>query len=155
MSSSNKSEYRVGIGASSVLMILVVLAMTALGLLSLGSARQTEAQTERNLQTTVAYYEAAARIQQKLLLIGEAAREYAAQEGAPDSWFDTHAIDGVQWTQSDATVGFMLSEPMDDEHVIAARGVLGGGARPTLTQHTLISTKPLGDDAGELELLGE
>ena len=37
-----KSEYRVGIGASSILMILVVLALTALALLSYNSARSTE-----------------------------------------------------------------------------------------------------------------
>ena len=42
------SQQRVGIGVSSVLMILVVLAMTALSLLALGSARSNESMTSRN-----------------------------------------------------------------------------------------------------------
>ena len=43
-----ENQQRVGVGISSVLMILVVLAMTALSLLAFGSARSNDSMTRRN-----------------------------------------------------------------------------------------------------------
>lgn len=81
----DKSEYRVGVGASSVLMILVVLALTALSLLALSSARNTEALAKRNQQMVTDSYEAAADAQLRLMEADQwllAAREASADEAA-------------------------------------------------------------------------
>lgn len=55
------SEYRVGVGASSILMIFIVLCLTTLGVLSFVSAKANLSLTDRRTQQVTAYYESNAR----------------------------------------------------------------------------------------------
>lgn len=105
--SSMKADYRVGVGASSVLMILVALAMAALGLLAFGSARMTETLTRRNVDVSAAYYEAAAKVQEKLCEIDGAALAYRRLDGRRGRWTRRglrraarRAWNGRPWTAS-------------------------------------------------------
>lgn len=139
---SDKSRPRAGVGSSSMLMILVALAMTALGLLALGSARQTEAHTARNLQASLGYAQAAARVQQRLADIDEAAAEYAElMLVAADAieWFEARAIEGVEWSLEGEGVSFVITEEAGDGRAIVATGKLlsGGKARYRLTSHAM------------------
>lgn len=159
MTKKSKGEYRVGVGASSVLMILVVLAMTALGLLSLGSARQTEAQTKRNLQTTIDYYTAADSAQAAIARIDGAAADYAAQGGGEPFdrlWFSAYDIDARFTDEQDGVVGFTLTLPAGDEHELTVKGTVSptGSPRVNVSVHALatIYTPPQGDG---LLLMGE
>lgn len=65
-------EYRVGIGASSILMIFIVLSLTTLGVLSFASARADLVLTQRRTAQMQAYYGADARAQALLARIDEA-----------------------------------------------------------------------------------
>lgn len=56
----NNSKGRIGPGASTILMILIVMLMTILGVLALMSARSDQRMAERAKQFTQAYYEAQA-----------------------------------------------------------------------------------------------
>ena len=62
----NKTDFRIGIGTSSILLMLVVLALTALSLLAYSSARNNATLANRDLHMTLAYYEAAAKAQRDL-----------------------------------------------------------------------------------------
>ena len=53
-----RSSGRIGPGASTILMILVVLVMTMLGVLSLFSARSDMEMSERNATASAEYYAA-------------------------------------------------------------------------------------------------
>lgn len=82
----NKSaEYRVGIGASSILMIFIVLCLTTLGVLSFASARANLTLTQRRLEQVEAYYEGVAQAQTLLAQIDAAL--LAASEDA-DTYFE-------------------------------------------------------------------
>ena len=163
MMKKSKGEYRVGVGASSVLMMLVVLAMTALGLLSLGSARQTEAQTKRNLQTTLNYYEASASAQAVLASIDEAAFEYAQKSGEEPfdrSWFDRYDIDARFSDGENGAVRFTFSLPSGDEHELYVTGTVDPARDPrvAVSEHALASiyaAEGMPNDADSLHLMGE
>lgn len=137
-----KAEHRVGIGASSVLMILVVLALATLSLLAFGSAKSTEALTRRNVEMACAYYEAAARTQEKLMQIDQAVLDYRRQgTGALDAaWFDAYPI-AAQWDETEDGLCFTLLTEAGEGRVLCAAGVVHeqGTARYTLNKHVLIS----------------
>lgn len=77
--SKPKTEYRVGVGASSILMILVVLALTALSLLSFSGARHAEVMAKRNVDMVTAYYAATAEAQEKLAVLDSMLATLAAE----------------------------------------------------------------------------
>lgn len=58
-----QQEYRVGVGASSILMIFIVLCLTTLGVLSFASARANLTLTNRRQVKVEGYYEALAKSQ--------------------------------------------------------------------------------------------
>ena len=153
--SREKGEYRVGVGASSVLMILVVLALTALSLLALGSARNTEALTRRGQQMVVSYYEAAADAQLRLM--------------AADQWLLTarkSAVDEAGYRQALAETlpeGFALTEEGFAFTLDAGNGrrlavearitpLAESGARYVVTRHQSLGTP--NDDAPYYDLIG-
>lgn len=149
-----KTDYRVGIGSSSVLMILVVLTMTALGLLALGSARQTEKQTRRNLEASLGYYEAAARVQRALADIDDAIAEYG-ETGATEQQYAERTPESVEWSQDNGTLAFTITEDAGDGRTLVAEGETGaeGDGRYVLKSHTLISSYV--EDTQDLRLIGE
>ncbi len=67
MRQKQSAEYRVGVGAPVILMILVVVSLTVLSLLSWISARFDANYSQRNIDMTTAYYEAAVQVQQSLM----------------------------------------------------------------------------------------
>ena len=98
-----KTEYRVGVGASSILMILVVLSLTALSLLSLSSARNNQALSDRNLSMTVQYYEAAASAQRKLAAIDAVLVQHAGAALTRAQWqsvFDAESLTDIRLTDA-------------------------------------------------------
>lgn len=75
----SSTEYRVGVGASSILMIFIVLGLTTLGVLSFASARADLTLTLKRQSQVVAYYAAESRaitllseIDEALLAAGDA-----------------------------------------------------------------------------------
>lgn len=62
--SRKKAEYRMGTGATSMLMIFIVLCLTTLSILSYSTAKSDLAMTKRSLMMVETYYEAANRAQQ-------------------------------------------------------------------------------------------
>ncbi len=59
-------EFRIGTGASSILLVLVVLCLTVLGILAYSAARADNALTERNTEATERYYAAVAEAEERL-----------------------------------------------------------------------------------------
>ena len=68
----NRIRSHAGVGASSILLIFVVLSLTSFGVLTLVSARADKRLTARTVETTAAYYAADAAAQQTLYAIDEA-----------------------------------------------------------------------------------
>lgn len=66
-----QTEYRVGTGASSLLMLLVILSLTTLGILSFTSADADLRLTERNARMVEAYHEAQSAFEEALSLVDE------------------------------------------------------------------------------------
>ena len=62
----NKNSYRIGPGAASLLLIVMVLCLTVLGILGLSSARSDFRLAQRNESMTQGYYEADAHTQRAL-----------------------------------------------------------------------------------------
>ena len=90
------SQQRVGVGVSSVLMILVVLAMTALSLLAFGSARSNESMTRRNADVGTAYYVAADQAQRTLAEV-DALLLTGQQQGADLAWYEQEAPENITY----------------------------------------------------------
>jgi hypothetical protein len=105
---------------ASLLMILVALCVAAMAILSLASARSDSALTQRSLESTVAYYEAASKVQHALFAYDEAltlAREAAA--GDPDDYAArASAIEPESITAEDGSLECRLTEPIAENSVL-------------------------------------
>lgn len=137
-----KTEYRVGVGASSILMILVVLSLTALSLLSLSSARNNQALSERNLGMTVQYYEAAANAQRKLAAMDAALEKHAGTLFSRAAWqsiFDAEGLTDVSLTDE---LTFAFTVDAGAGRTLAVEGTLTPNTQPRyrLTCHELRSS---------------
>ncbi len=80
---STRGEYRVGPGASSLLLIFVAVCLTTVGILTLISALADSRMSDRSMAHTTAYYEATARAQREIgVLDGQlkSAREQARND---------------------------------------------------------------------------
>ena len=71
---------RMGVGASSILLILVVLSLTLFAVLSLVQARSDAALTDRTTLSVNAFYDADARAQQVLALMDGALKNGASPD---------------------------------------------------------------------------
>ena len=96
---------RMGIGASSILLILVIVSLTLFASLSLIQARADAALTKKTAVSTAAYYEADARAQQTL----------AALDDALQAGVSPETIEGVL-LQEDQTTAFAIEA--SDGHVL-------------------------------------
>lgn len=91
----NRQEYRVGTGASLMLMIVVVLMLAVLGMLAFSSAQAGRRQIDRHVGSVTAYYAAdaqAERVLAQLDALGEDAAAQLAVDGI------SLARDGDVWT---------------------------------------------------------
>jgi len=135
------SEYRVGVGASSVLMVLVVLALAALSLLSLGSARSNAALSDRNRTMTLGYYQAAAQAQQTLAAMDELAQENASVVTDASGWNALFARNGLGniTVGEDGIFSFALDAGAQRSLVVEGNFTPALFPRLTLTRHELVS----------------
>ena len=83
----NVGKSRAGLGASSILLIIVVLCLTAFGALTLMTARVDWKLTERTSQAQIAYYEADASAQAAIAQL--------------DAWIRCGSGSAAGWTQTD------------------------------------------------------
>lgn len=148
------SQQRVGVGVSSVLMILVVLAMTALSLLAFGSARSNESMTRRNAEIGSSYYVAADQVQRKLakadavLLAGKA-------EEADLSWYATNSPEGVSFEETEEGLSFSFSVETEYNQAIFVRALVTDGAqRYCITEHRVVDSRN-GTEDEYLVLMGD
>jgi len=96
---------RMGIGASSILLILVIVSLTLFASLSLIQARADAALTKKTAVSTAAYYEADARAQQTLAALDDALKAGVSPE----------TVEGVL-LQEDQTAAFAVEA--SDGHVL-------------------------------------
>ena len=134
-----RCEYNIGIGASTILLILVVIALAALSLTSLGSARNNAALSDRNLEMTLAYYTAAAQAQRTLAAMDAVIAEYAdtfTNVDALKTLFAFHGLSNVK-VYSNYTFTFFVNAGA--QRLLEVGGTLSPGQAPryTLTRHTL------------------
>ena len=137
-----KPEYRLGIGASSILMILVVLALAALSLLSLKAAQTNAALTERTLRMSLAYYNAAAEVQQTLAAMDQRQSELDLADLEDIAAYRAF-LAGCSLTatlRDDLT--FTLLADAEASREIVVEGIITPHAPTaiTVTRHTLHST---------------
>lgn len=88
---------RMGVGASSILLILVVVSLTLFASLALLQARSDAALTDKTAESVSAYYDADARAQQMLSALDDALK----LGNAPES------VEGVA-KQADGSYGFFV-----------------------------------------------
>lgn len=62
-----KQEYRLGVGVSAILLILVMISVVTFGVLSFLSAKADQALTAKSIDMTREYYAASAAAQRRLL----------------------------------------------------------------------------------------
>ena len=155
--SRNGNEYRVGVGASSVLMIMVVLALTAVSLLALSSARSTEALAQRGQAMTVAYYEAAGDAQLRLMAADQwliAARQSAADEAA----YQQALADTLPAGLTRTPAGFAFAVDAGEGRTLAVEADIlpyaQTGARYRITRHQLVN-QPWDEGEAYYTLIGE
>jgi len=155
-----KTEFRVGVGASSILMVLVVLALTAVSLLSFQSALNAEALTNRNLQMTTAYYEASARAQERLAamdaVLAEAGAEGVADaKGIFDRLVTLNFLELKVW-QADDGLAFSFAEDAQDDRRVEVQGFLTPSepVRYRVTRYQLVSA-PMEDEEFPYQIITE
>ncbi len=101
---------RMGVGTSSILLILVVVSLTLFASLSLIQARADASLTEKTAFSTAAYYEADARAQEMLAALDDA----LAQSLPPESLDGvTKQVDGTYAFSIDASDGHALNVAVD------------------------------------------
>lgn len=159
---NRSAEYRVGIGASSILMIFVVLCLTTLGVLSFASARANLNLTTRRQAQIEAYYGAAAEAQALLAAIDGrlAAMAQAGEEITPAALRRLTGLDDAIRVSPDGTVSFSLAvgDAQSLEVALTAQPS-ADSPRYTLLRHQLtytgewvpdtsinLMTEPLADD---------
>ena len=128
---------RMGVGTSSILLILVVVSLTLFASLALIQARADAALTEKTAVSTEAYYEADARAQVVL-----AALDDALAQGLPPE-----SLDGVT-KQADGTYAFSVAA--SDGHALMVT-VDGSGGRCNILAYRYENAETwAGQDTGTL-----
>lgn len=122
----NEQGYRMGIGASSVLLIFVVLCLTTLGVLSYASARASQALTDRRQTQVEAYFEASAAAQRAIAEI-DAALKAGGEVPVP--------ADIADFTAEDGTILFTVAAGETHQLEVLLRVGDGSGARYTVVRH--------------------
>lgn len=129
-------QYRVGIGASSILMIFVVLSLTTLGVLSFASARANLHLTDRRQIQVESYYTAVAEAQALIARIDAALAQAAEDPDAYDA--QVLALDDMDTrilVEEDRMVSFSL--PVGDSQALNVRlAVAEAGDTPRYTMRT-------------------
>ena len=111
------SGHRIGPGASTVLMILLVLCLTMLGVLSLAAARSDSAITQRAVQAETAYYQAQTAAAEALAELDAALVQVREEVGGDlPAWEDAIArMAGYRAERGDIA----LEIPVDDHRLLS------------------------------------
>ncbi|NLI21636.1 MAG: hypothetical protein GX418_08830 [Clostridiales bacterium] len=136
-----KTEFRFGVGASSILMILTVLALAALALLSLVNARGNAALAARSRTMTVAAFTADAEAQRTLALMDEVMAENASEDWTPKLLAARLARAGLADVTLDEDYHFAFALDAGVGRELHVEGILTPTALPryTLTRHQLVA----------------
>ena len=161
MSNKPKTEYRVGVGASSILMVLVVLALTAVSLLSFQSARNADVLTKRNLQMTLAYYQASATAQEKLAGMDNLLAKLQKDNGVPTEESLASLAEQLEmeefevWLEGEE-VAFSFVEDAGYQRRLEIKGVVptNGADRYQVTKYMLTSDPEEDDGDLQFQLIG-
>ena len=105
---------RMGVGASSILLILVVVSLTLFASLSLIQARADATLTQKTAASIRTFYEADAKAQQTIAALDDALMQGAAPE----------SVEGVA-LQADGNYGFLVTA--SDGHTLRVSLDLSGG----------------------------
>jgi hypothetical protein len=104
-----KQDYRVGVGATTMLTIFVVLCVATLALLALSGARGDQALTQRASEMTSGYYQASDLAQKILSQLDPAVRK-ASAEAQDQQEFDDRlsnlSIDGISIAYNEGVLSF-------------------------------------------------
>lgn len=128
---------RLGVGSSSILLIIVVLSLTLFAVLSLVQARSDAALTNRTALSASAFYDADARAQRKLALVDDTLKNGAT----PDT------IEGVT-QQGESEYSFSIGS--FDGHALNVRIDVSGGTCKVTSYRYESATEWTGESAGTL-----
>ena len=128
---------RMGVGASSILFILVILSLTLFAVLSFVQARSDAALTNRSAQSVEAYYEADARAQQAIAQIDD----MLVSGGRPTD------VEGVS-LQSEGVYTFSIGSI--DGHALTVRVDVSSGACRVTSYRYESAAEWTGESAGTL-----
>ncbi len=126
-----------GVGASSILLILVVLSLTLFASLALIQARSDAALTKKTAAGIAAYYDADARAQAIIAALDDALAKKTPLEG----------VDGVI-LQADGTYAFSVDS--GDGHVLNVSVDVSGGSCSVLNYRYESTEEWTGQSAGTL-----
>lgn len=149
-----QQEYRVGVGASSILMIFIILCLTTLGVLSFASARANLQLTTRRQTQVQAYYATQAEAQRLLARIDEALLAARAEPNTYDEQVKSlAALDERIAVKNNGTVELTLPVGQTQElHLTLAIGGAEDATRYTVMTHYLINIEEWEPDTS-LELM--
>ncbi len=149
---NRQPAYRMGVGASSILMILVVLCLTVLGVLSFSSARASRTLAARRLAQVTRYYAAVAEAERTLCEIDEALLRAPGETDAYRAYVRAlpERLSSAQ-VADDLTVSFSVEVSASQQLRVAVRP-LGPGAFPRYETalHELVNVAPWEPDGAAL-----
>lgn len=147
-----KAEYRVGVGASSILLILVVLALTALSLLSIKAAQDNTALTERNVSMTLAYYEAAAKVQRTIADMDQKRLELDVTDSEALPAFRAYLANQLVpvLLLDDLTFTMTVNAGAEREVIVEGAVIPGAAGGISITRHELRNTAVFGQETDRL-----
>jgi len=140
------AENHFGVGASSLLMTLVILSLTTLGVLSLIAANADLKLTERDAAMTTSYYQAEAVLQRALAGIDEKLADAGAGTDPRASLPDGKLDDAEYRWQTDGTL--LVSVDAGAERMLEATLAFDQDTdgRFTIIRHVLVDVQEWGDD---------
>lgn len=144
---NTNQEYRIGIGAASMLLIFIMLCITTLAVLSLSSARADLTLTKRNVTMQRAYHTASAKAQETISAIDNALMEAAGQASTQaeyEALVEALTLPEVALSAAKGSISFEVDAGFERslEVVLSLAEHGGEGPRYTIARHTLRNDAP-------------
>lgn len=137
-----KGSFRISTGASSIVMIFVVLCLTVFAVLSFVSADADYRLSERAADSTEYYYKADTEMQAAI-----AAVDALLKEGSPDSAFTSSAIGAQLSRPSVDTLQLTVAVDQNRQLEVTLNIPGEGGARYRVTRYQVVVTRLWEEDA--------
>lgn len=140
------------VGASSILMIFMVLCLTTFGILSFSTARADLNLTKKNAAAVLSYYDADAKAQELLQQISGAARGAKTTAEAKALLAELAKTADLALSQDDEalTVGYLI--PVGSAQALEVEAELTPGAPLRVTKHKLVTTAQWNGDDRHLDV---